>query len=343
MSLSDILGNDENSLTKSLGLILHYNRNALRNFLKLCGISRITETSLNKIQIKTQVNHGKYGITDMELILPKKFYVIIEAKTSTPINKQQLEKYAEFLRKEENDYKTTKLILLAQEKFYGKIKGLSKDQFSCITWEEVLDELYLPLNLSSSKLDQDFINYLGEVVMPEEILIVSENLKPRFDFYMKHRFYVYPVKGRSYPKRKRALYLAFYTTGKGIFDENIESSVSYIAKIEKIEQTAGKEINEKFGPIGIYNYSSKVLTIPTHEFPKMPWEEIKTLNNELKKKNEELFLVVDEKDLDTKYFVIRTGEFIKLPRPIKNRKRVRVTYKFTTFEKLLKAKYYDEL
>ena len=51
----------------------------------------------------------------------------------------------------------------------------------------------------------------------------------------------------------------------------------------------------------------------------------------------------DEKDLDTKYFVIRTGEFIKLPRPIKNRKGVRVTYKFTTFEKLLKAKYYDEL
>lgn len=338
MHLSDILGNDENSLTKSLGLILHYNREALRNFLKLCGISRITETSLNKVQIKTQVNHGKYGITDMELILPKKFYVVIEAKTSTPINKQQLEKYAEFLRKEENDYKTTKLILIAQEKFYGKIKGLSNDQFACITWEEVLDELYLPLNLSSSRLDQDFINYLGEVVMPEEILIVAENNVIDFDFSKKNRLYIYPVEG-SFPKRKRALYIAFYT-GKGDFDKDIESSVSYIAKIEKIEQMTGKEINEKFGPIGIIDNNNKTLT--TYEFPKMSWKEIKALKDSLKE-NEELLLFVDEEYLDKKYFVIRTGEFIKLPRPIKNRKGVRVTYKFTTFEKLLKAKYYDEL
>lgn len=321
-----------------MGLVLYYNRDALRNFLKLCGISRIMETSLNKVQIKTQVNHGRYGITDMELILPKKFYVILEAKTSTPINKQQLEKYAEFLRKEENDYKTTKLILLAQEKFYRKIKGLSKGQFACITWEEVLDELYLPLNLSSSKLDQDFINYLGEVVMPEEILIVRENFKPRFDFYMKNRFYVYPVKGRSYPKRKRALYLAFYT-GKIGFKENIASSVSYIAKIEKIEQMSGREINEKFGPIGIQNKVKRYYRPYDYEgTPQQFQEELKKILNE----DEELWFII-EKDSDTKYFVIRTGEFIKLPRPIKNRKGVRVTYKFTTFEKLLKAKYYDEL
>lgn len=106
-----------------------------------------------------------------------------------------------------------------------------------------------------------------------------------------------------YPSRE-ALYLAIYVT-KDIALDGI-GGIEYIAKIYNFEKVRAGEL------IKIFKRYNKDTT----------WY---------------------EENSDKILYKINVGPLIRLPNKIINPRGVRVTYKYTTFDKLLTAREYDEL
>lgn len=78
-----LLGDDENALTFALGYTLHECPQLLRWFLRTVGVSNVRQRALHSVQIELQRREPKSddaGVTDIEIRLPGRFHVIVEAK-----------------------------------------------------------------------------------------------------------------------------------------------------------------------------------------------------------------------------------------------------------------------
>lgn len=97
-------GYDENSATYALGWALHKSPTLLKIFLKACLDSH-EKVDTEAISIKLQ-EHGKdRGYTDLEIIYPGRFHIVVEAKRGWSLpGKEQLTKYTS--RFEERHKKT---------------------------------------------------------------------------------------------------------------------------------------------------------------------------------------------------------------------------------------------
>lgn len=91
-SLFQLLGEDENDITYSIGWALYSSPAFLKQFLKeTVGI----KDQPGDVTIRLQHHRHKTGITDIEIEAPGKFHLIAEAKKGWNLpRKEQLEKYA---------------------------------------------------------------------------------------------------------------------------------------------------------------------------------------------------------------------------------------------------------
>jgi len=76
-----LIGSDENAVTKAFAFILDHDRHILRSFLKMLGLKYLSEKDLKCTQVEIQViTIGRKEITDLEIRFPDAFYVIVESK-----------------------------------------------------------------------------------------------------------------------------------------------------------------------------------------------------------------------------------------------------------------------
>ena len=231
-----LLGTKENSLTFALGFMLKLSPELLQQVLIKIGVKWIRKSSFKDLTIKLQDNHEE-GITDIELIIPNKLHVIIEAKIGHDIpSQQQCEKYLPRLVAPKK-----KLVILQNVQFQHKITQYINNnaQFDGILtglyWADILENAIKLL--SFHKVDQiegywlrNFINYIKEEYQLEaytcEVWIVptskNELWPGGLSFYDTHtipnsstgkRIY---YRGDNDKANWRPLYMAFRSRG---FDE----------------------------------------------------------------------------------------------------------------------------
>lgn len=132
-----LLGNDENALTFALGYTMAHCPALLHRFLREIGIKQVRQQALSTAQILLQ-RHRPEGIADIEILVPGKLFVVIEAKIglSVPTPKQCLKYLGRY---DQHRKLRTKLVALVEgqhnavlagycskeERFRGLLTGLS--------------------------------------------------------------------------------------------------------------------------------------------------------------------------------------------------------------------------
>ena len=97
LTIFDLFGSKENDMTFSLGWVLSRSEVFLRLFLE--DVLKGSWNGLASTVIKLQTAHGRSGITDIEITIPGRVFLIVEAKKGPQLpTSKQLGKYAKTLR-----------------------------------------------------------------------------------------------------------------------------------------------------------------------------------------------------------------------------------------------------
>jgi len=119
-----LLGDDENDLTYSVGWALYRSPAFLKEFLS--SVIQF-EGRVNDVVLRLQHHKHGRGITDIELELPGHFHVIVEAKRGWTVpTRQQLGKYAR--RLQASSPKTKRLVVLSEcsSEYAAQLLGCNK-------------------------------------------------------------------------------------------------------------------------------------------------------------------------------------------------------------------------
>lgn len=233
---------DENALTAALGYTLHRCPLLLHRFLKLVGVGGIRRSSLEHVVIdiqRHQTGESGNGFTDIEIRLPGRFHIIVEAKVGMSVpGLQQCQKYAETLRKEDEPIQRLVTLVNSPDQHYVA-QHTSRDPSLVgivvpIFWPTFLTACIQIMNNDTSEAREwarHFYTFLdGEYRMKAfttEVWLLSVNTKPLWpggislwDIHQNHRVYF----DRTHPT-VRPLYIAFRVRGK----------VDAIQRVTKIE------------------------------------------------------------------------------------------------------------
>jgi len=141
-SVFNLLGENENDLTYSLGWALSQSPHFLKAFIQT---ALTIQPTLENVKIRLQHSETNAGITDIEIESPGEFFIVVEAKRGWNLpGKSQLEKYAVRQGFLANKRFPTKLLVLSEcSREYAvmhlaatKINGV---QIAPISWKEIAD------------------------------------------------------------------------------------------------------------------------------------------------------------------------------------------------------------
>jgi hypothetical protein len=306
-----LIGGLETGLTKSFGFMLVHNRDLLLRFLKLLGIyERKPPQWLKMMEVEVEVP-DQHGRTDIELKIEDRLHLVLEGKVGGNLpSRGQLERYSRKLMGFKGMKKLVVITEVNSKDWLRKeilqdkksLAGLPEEDVHSLTWQELHGSFFSCLDLND-ELDRQFEDYFEEMIMQNEILVVSAdpNLtygKEDVDFFHKLHIYWY---GTSTIK-KRHNYIALYLPKE--FNE--KQGIQEIAKIMRYELCSLDQLG---------------LPKDSNYYKKLKKDDAGTLG----------------------FYKLVLGEPIKLPQKIKKSRGKRVFNWTTTFEKLLKAEYADEL
>lgn len=215
-----LIGNDENSMTASLGWVLNKCPALLRKILENLNLKHNYET-----RIDLQRHSSGKGFTDIEIIRDSEFYVIVEAKKGFNVpNISQLEKYAERLHEKPENI-TKYLIVLAESDRNNEwlASNLPEEVFGIpivpLSWQTLRslcndDECKKQSSNSEKRLLQQFYSYIGREIKVQNLTsnsvyvvslgnqdyfdeTVTKDGKPIsfIDVVEKYKMYFHPVGG----------------------------------------------------------------------------------------------------------------------------------------------------
>ena len=301
-----LLGDDENAATKSLAFVLKHNKKFLSSFLHSLGIH---DYDFKNIVLNVQVFYvgkEKNAITDIEIV-GNDFYVIIEAKVGcNEPGKPQLLKYVRVLRRKK--VKIKRLVVLTEihcpEIIKSFGKGKNKIKVAYITWNELLEKFEGKHGVGNFKMNELFEEYVRGVLMPEQdCFVFCCDSEDNFEFSRKHKIFRYPVGLSRAPKNPKEFKYIAVYRSKYAGEKQ---GISEIARITDVSIVTRGDLGRKYAFLRKrgYNRNSK-----------------------------------------QKFFCIKVGEFTPIRRIKKYRgkKGGRPDYLQTSFEKLLIARYADEL
>ncbi len=230
-SVFQLLGEHENDMSYSVGWVLAQCPSFLHDFLsEVAG----TGTDTRDVTIRLQQHETAKGITDIELLAPGRFHVIVEAKRGWNLpTREQLETYAareSFV----NDPSPLKRLVVFSEcsREYArqrleahKIEGLAVQHLS---WKEVvtLGRKAQPKGSNAEKrLIGELLTYLGRLITMQNLdsnwVYVVALAKGKqegwdiswIDIVKEKRRYFHPMGSRGWPKQPPN-YMAFRYDGK---------------------------------------------------------------------------------------------------------------------------------
>jgi hypothetical protein len=227
-----LLGNDENALTFALGYTFRECPQLLHRFLRDIGIKGLHRKSLENARIDLQrhgASAGYLGITDLEVVIPEKLHVIIEAKVgfSLPTCEQCAQYLPRFMGSSAPIRKLVALTETADESFVDRFSAREpglRNRLLAYRWTELIPHcVSLMRKVSRTSTSSQFLRWFYEFLDREyqmkafthEIWIVPISKEPLWpngwsflDTHLKRKVYF----TTSYPQ-VRPLYIAFRVRG----------------------------------------------------------------------------------------------------------------------------------
>lgn len=238
-----LLGTDEKALTFALAYTMHRCPRLLQRFLSAIGVKRFHLGSLRKAKISLET-HQDLAITDIEIVIPDRLHVIIEAKVGLNLpTLEQLGKYTRRLKK--SGASSRKLVMLLNTDYLPLLDHYKRQDEGCrrflagFSWHDLLgmkpglfDEF--PANSPERSWTRAFFDFMqGEFSMKaftDEVWIVPAQKTPLWEggwsFYDTH------IESRIYYRAKKDRYtnhIPLYIALRG------GGMVAFIQRVLKIE------------------------------------------------------------------------------------------------------------
>ncbi len=233
-----LLGSDENALTLALGHCLSLDDAFLAAFLRQCDFRGIKSTQVRNAIIGLQAHQIEQGITDLEIHIPKRLHLIIEAKVGGQFPKrEQVEKYVKRLRYQGSRGKVMVLTRDPNDRMESNLRAEFPKRVGFRTWNEVLElaqEHAANEDEHAFSAVRAFADFMKEVYgmsiyAPDVFMVPLATKKWKAtskgesvaDLHVKHRFWV--TDDRSHrPSR----YMGFRFDGR----------LQYIGRIKEIKR-----------------------------------------------------------------------------------------------------------
>lgn len=232
-NIFQLLGNHENDITKSIAYTLSKCEHFAINFLHELGIN-VLNLDLD-ILIITYQQTQEDGISDIEILYPSKFHIIIEAKKGVNLpSPSQLTKYANDLNK---TLEPIKLICTLSDSQYIQASSLIPREISGVPIKHsmyskiinLIDKSKVSAKSYTKRILDELKEYLKGVVSMQDnhsntvyVVPLNENSVREHD---KERTYHCPV-GRRFLKSPEN-YLGFRFGGKLQYINHVEKYETY--------------------------------------------------------------------------------------------------------------------
>lgn len=227
-NIFDLLGYNENSLSKVFAYLLSNNRSFFYNFLKRTGLNiRNSKSNYQEVKIEIQKKR-KEGITDIEIFGRidnyKKYHIIIECKIKKNKVVDQREQYLNSFNCLEDSSNLLVFITTDLEVFKLNLSLTKNIKIYKLTWLDVFSEIYSS-KLKNDKLIIDIKKYIeGGYNMNnyiKEILVQDLGNATEIKRFLEYNVYRRPESAGN------PLYFAPYFT-RGNYEYE---GIKYVSKI----------------------------------------------------------------------------------------------------------------
>jgi hypothetical protein len=229
----DLLGNDEAGLSKAFAFVLAKDKDALFTFLRFLGI-RTKNTDKNFLATSVEIEHFRpEARTDIEIIHPDFFHVIVECKINKGRILHQHTQYLGAFKEVPNRV----MCFITQERDTNKQKhqGIITRH---VSWMDIIDVLE-GMRLTTNQLVRQFMMYAMrsyKMKTQKEILVQDLSIPLELNRYLKHSVYKRDVTFGS------PLYFAPYFTRN--VDETIGKGIRYLSRVLGVLTLKPLELNE---------------------------------------------------------------------------------------------------
>ncbi|MGH7205477.1 MAG: hypothetical protein ACREI2_04630 [Nitrospiraceae bacterium] len=229
----DLLGDDETALSKAFAYVLAKDQQALFTFLRFVGV-RAKNTEKNYLATTVEIEHSRpEGRTDIELLNPRSFHVIIECKVDSGKVSDQRTKYLHCFQ----NIPHRVMCFITQQRDTNKQKqsGISTRHLS---WLDILD-VFEGARLQANPITRQFMSYAirtHRMKAQKEILVQdlsdSVELKRYTDYAVYRRDVTFGT----------PLYFAPYFTK--VMESDVGKGMKYLSPILGVLTLMPSEIKE---------------------------------------------------------------------------------------------------
>ncbi len=270
----DLLGNDEKGLSKAFAFLLAKDKKTLFTFLHFLGI-RTKNTRKNFLATSVEIEHFRpEGRTDIEIVHPDFFHIIVECKINKGRILHQRTQYLSAF----NDVPNRVMCFITQERDTNKQKreGIITRN---VSWMDILDILE-GARLTTNQTVRQFMMYAVrsyKMKTQKEILVQDLSIPLELNRYLEYSVYKRDVTFGT------PLYFAPYFTRS--VDEKIGKGIRYLSRVLGVLTLKPLEINEYLNDLK--SFSEK------HEQVKK-WIEGVKKGNKTYQKTEHTFYFLDD-------------------------------------------------
>lgn len=221
LNFFDLLGKDEDALSKAFAFVLASGSKAYSEFMKYLGFSYLREKShFPSVQIEIQKKR-KEGVTDIEIYFEGKYHIIIECKINKNRIMSQRRKYIPSFNPK---VKAKLLCFITQERESNLLneKGVKVRYFS---WLDILD-IFDKKVFFENRLISEFLKFAQrsyKMKTIREILVQDLGKTKAIDRFKRNNLY---VRDETYGN---PLYFAPYFTRSSKEPEG--EGISYLSKV----------------------------------------------------------------------------------------------------------------
>lgn len=254
-ALYDIVGHNENDLTRMFALILNYNKSSFEKLLQSFGV--VLDDKINDVKIVAQdYSQPDEGIPDIVISLNNKFEIFIEAKLeSITFDTAQLQRHSEKLYNKKDNTLIVRLVYLTkydQSNIYQELKAnsrLNDDEIIYCSWMkkfENIDSIYNILkNAGNTTLPEnlynDFLCYMEYLAHPDDFFIGQIKDQQQWEKLFSDQSYEFEFQIDCKPSKGAEYFLPYKMTTK-FENTNTQPGIDHCAKITYLEISNNKLI-----------------------------------------------------------------------------------------------------